>query len=258
MTVTTGSVAEAASGARAIRARGIRMIKVKVGGKLGPAHDLARIAAIHEVAPRLAADSRRQCGGFAGGRHGVGARAAGAGRGAPLCWSSGCQGRPRRRAGRWRPTAAGWWRRTKPVTTADDARRVVAAQAAQVINIKLMKGGLAEAFDIAAVGARGWARPDDRRQHRIDPGDDGVGVFRRGAGRLPFCGSGYARCSWRRIPLTAGTNSTAGESPSRTSPRAMAWCRDLGPRLAGRVNHETHETHEIAGQIFVCFRGPQA
>ncbi|MBL9201854.1 MAG: hypothetical protein JNL39_15190, partial [Opitutaceae bacterium] len=38
MTVTTGTAAEAASAARDIRARGIRQIKVKVGGKLGPAH----------------------------------------------------------------------------------------------------------------------------------------------------------------------------------------------------------------------------
>jgi hypothetical protein len=51
MTVTTGSAAEAAEAARDIRARGIRMIKVKVGGKAGPAHDLARLQAIHEIAP---------------------------------------------------------------------------------------------------------------------------------------------------------------------------------------------------------------
>src|SRR5262249_4632950 len=51
MTVTTGSAAEAADAARAIRKRGIKMIKVKVGGKGGAAHDLERIAAIHAVAP---------------------------------------------------------------------------------------------------------------------------------------------------------------------------------------------------------------
>ncbi|MSU72773.1 MAG: hypothetical protein EXS43_10585, partial [Opitutus sp.] len=43
MTVTTGSVAEAAAAARAIGQRGIRMIKVKVGGAQD---DLARVAAI--------------------------------------------------------------------------------------------------------------------------------------------------------------------------------------------------------------------
>src|SRR5262249_12407788 len=51
MTVTTRTAAQAAADARAIRARGIRMIKVKVGGPKGAAHDLARVAAIHEAAP---------------------------------------------------------------------------------------------------------------------------------------------------------------------------------------------------------------
>ncbi|MCX6951028.1 MAG: hypothetical protein NTV51_02400, partial [Verrucomicrobia bacterium] len=51
MTVTTGTAAEAADATRAILRRGIRMVKVKVGGKAGPAHDLERVAAIHGVAP---------------------------------------------------------------------------------------------------------------------------------------------------------------------------------------------------------------
>jgi len=37
------------------------------------------------------------------------------------------------------------------VTSADDARRVVAERAAGAINIKLMKGGVAAALDIVAV-----------------------------------------------------------------------------------------------------------
>ncbi|MBA3849863.1 MAG: dipeptide epimerase [Opitutus sp.] len=51
MTVTTGTAAQAAADAKAIRARGIRQIKVKVGGPKGPAHDLERITAILEAAP---------------------------------------------------------------------------------------------------------------------------------------------------------------------------------------------------------------
>ena len=51
MTVTTGSPEQAAVDARAIRARRIRQIKVKVGGPKGTAHDLARLSAIHEAAP---------------------------------------------------------------------------------------------------------------------------------------------------------------------------------------------------------------
>src|SRR5262249_61141204 len=51
MTVTTGSVEEAAADARAISARGIRTIKIKIGsGDL--ALDLARVAAVAEVAPK--------------------------------------------------------------------------------------------------------------------------------------------------------------------------------------------------------------
>jgi len=50
MTVTTGTVEQAAAAAHAIRARGIRTIKVKIGsGDL--ALDLARVAAISEAAP---------------------------------------------------------------------------------------------------------------------------------------------------------------------------------------------------------------
>ncbi len=51
MTVTTGTAAQAAEDARAIRARGIRQIKVKVGGAKGPMHDLERVGAIAAAAP---------------------------------------------------------------------------------------------------------------------------------------------------------------------------------------------------------------
>ena len=150
MTVTTGTVAQAAASAKAIRDRGIRLIKVKVGGKGGSAHDLARLAAIHEVAPGAPliidgnagvprADARELVLGLrrlgitpavleqwlAKGDH-AGAR--------ELAEFSG-----------W-PVAA-----DESVTTAAEARAVVAERAAQIINIKLMKAGLAEVLDIAAV-----------------------------------------------------------------------------------------------------------
>ena len=51
MTVTTGTPESAGVAARNIRARGIRTIKAKVGGKGGTAGDLARISAILEAAP---------------------------------------------------------------------------------------------------------------------------------------------------------------------------------------------------------------
>ncbi len=150
MTVTTGTAAEAAAAARAIRARGIRMIKVKVGGKAGPAHDLERIAAIHAVAPEspLILD----------GNAGVSRAAA-----AELVRGLQARGIVPALLEQWLAkddldgaraliAETGWLvAADETVTTADDARRVVAARSAQVINIKLMKAGLAEAFEIAAV-----------------------------------------------------------------------------------------------------------
>ncbi|MBU8895671.1 dipeptide epimerase [Corallococcus sp. H22C18031201] len=51
MTVTAGDVAHAVSSTRAILARGIRTLKVKVGA-LSPDEDAARLVAIHQEAPR--------------------------------------------------------------------------------------------------------------------------------------------------------------------------------------------------------------
>jgi L-alanine-DL-glutamate epimerase-like enolase superfamily enzyme len=153
MTVTTGSAAEAAAGARAIRARGIRMIKVKVGGKLGAAHDLARIAAIHEVAPDspLILDGNAGVSRAAASELVRGIKALGVVPALLEQWLA----KDDLAGARALAEESGWLvAADETVTTANDARRVVSARAAQVINIKLMKGGLAEAFDIAAV-ARG-------------------------------------------------------------------------------------------------------
>jgi L-alanine-DL-glutamate epimerase-like enolase superfamily enzyme len=58
MTITTGDAAHAASSARAIEARGIGIIKLKVG-KESPAIDAERLAAVHDAAPtaRLLCDA---------------------------------------------------------------------------------------------------------------------------------------------------------------------------------------------------------
>ena len=157
MTVTTGSAAEAAEAARDIRGRGIRMIKVKVGGKLGPAHDLARIAAIHDVAP----DSPLILDGNAGV-----ARAAASelvrglkARSITPALLEQWLAKDDFAGARALMAESGWLvAADETVTTADDARRVVAERAAQVINIKLMKGGLAEALDIAAVARHAGLR----------------------------------------------------------------------------------------------------
>lgn len=153
MTVTTGSAAEAASAARAIRARGIRMIKVKVGGKPGPAHDLARLAAIHDVAPDapLILDGNAGVSRAAASELVRGLKALGIVPALLEQWLA----KDDLDGARALIEETGWLvAADETVTTAADARRVVAARSAQVINIKLMKAGLAEAFDIAAV-ARG-------------------------------------------------------------------------------------------------------
>ena len=150
MTVTTGSAAEAADSARSILRRGIRMIKVKVGGKLGPAHDLERIAAIHAVAP----DSPLILDGNAGLSRVAATelvRGLKARRITPALleqWLAKADF-----AGAHALIAESGWlvAADESVTSAADARRVADAGAAQVINIKLMKAGIAEALDIAAV-----------------------------------------------------------------------------------------------------------
>lgn len=150
MTVTTGTAAEAATAARDIRARGIRMIKVKIGGKEGPAHDLARLTAIHETAP----DSPL----ILDGNAGVSREAA-----RELVRGLKARGIAPALLEQWLPKTdlegmralhleSGWLvAADESVTTAEDARRVVAAEAGQVINIKLMKAGLLAALEIAAV-----------------------------------------------------------------------------------------------------------
>ncbi|MEI8088261.1 MAG: dipeptide epimerase [Opitutaceae bacterium] len=148
MTVTTGSVAQAADAARSIRARGIRMIKVKVGGAGGPSGDLARVAAIQTAAPDSplildgnAGLSRAAASELVRGLKAVGITPAlleqwlakddlaGA---AALIKESG-----------WKVAA------DESACTADDARALAVAGAAHVVNIKLMKSGILAALELA-------------------------------------------------------------------------------------------------------------
>ncbi len=150
MTITTGSVADAEAAARDIGRRGIRIIKVKIGGPAGPAHDLARIAMIREIAPEAplildgnASMSRPAASELA---RGLKARAI-----EPTLLEQ------------WLPkedlpgmaalhAETGWTvAADESVVTPMDALRVAHAGAAQVINIKLMKAGVAAALDIVAI-----------------------------------------------------------------------------------------------------------
>jgi L-Ala-D/L-Glu epimerase len=149
MTVTTGSAEDAAVAARDIGRRGIRMIKVKIGGKAGAAHDLARLAAIHEVAPAAplildgnAGVSRAEARELIAGLKRLGI--------APALLE---QWLPKDDLAGMRVLHAesGWAvAADESACTAADVRRIAGERAAQVINIKLMKAGVAEALDIVA------------------------------------------------------------------------------------------------------------
>jgi L-alanine-DL-glutamate epimerase-like enolase superfamily enzyme len=144
MTVTTGTATEAADNARAIRKRGIRMIKVKVGGKLGPAHDLERVGAISEVAPDspLILDGNAGVSRAAASELVRGLKARGIVPALLEQWLA----KDDLAVARALAEESGWLvAADESVTSADDARRVVAERAAGAINIKLMKGGVAAA-----------------------------------------------------------------------------------------------------------------
>jgi L-alanine-DL-glutamate epimerase-like enolase superfamily enzyme len=149
MTITTGSPSEAADAARDIRRRGIRLIKVKVGGRAGVAADLARVRAISEAAPDspLVLDanaglSRADAGALARGLRDQGVTPA-----LLEQWLA----KDDLAGMRALHEETGWTvAADEAVTCASDALRVAAEGAAQVINIKLMKAGILEALQVAA------------------------------------------------------------------------------------------------------------
>lgn len=155
MTITTGSAEEAGASAKAIRARGIRLIKVKIGGVATAAEDLARIVAVHAVAP----DAPLVLDGNAGLTTAVAGELVAALKARGVVPALLEQWLPKddlagmaalARESGW-PVAA-----DESVTTREDALKVAEAGAAQVINIKLMKAGVAAALDVVEVArARG-------------------------------------------------------------------------------------------------------
>jgi L-alanine-DL-glutamate epimerase-like enolase superfamily enzyme len=149
MTVTMGSVEEAAAAVQEIRARGIRTIKVKIGGGNG-ARDLARLVAIHKTAPEApliidgnAGLDRETAWDLVRGMKANDIFPAVLEQWLPKGDLGGM--RELHEVSGW-PVAA-----DESVSTVSDARRVVAERAAQVINIKLMKAGIAEALGIVDV-----------------------------------------------------------------------------------------------------------
>jgi L-alanine-DL-glutamate epimerase-like enolase superfamily enzyme len=148
MTVTTGTAAQAETDARAIVARGIRMIKIKIGsGDL--TLDLDRILAIRSVAPDAPLILDGNCGYSADGT---------------LQLLALLHERAIQPALMEQPVAKDdllgmaqviQWGGTpvaadESAASAADVVKLAGARAANVINIKLMKCGVAEALDIAA------------------------------------------------------------------------------------------------------------
>ncbi|WP_437639711.1 dipeptide epimerase [Sorangium sp. So ce854] len=149
ITITTGSPERAEEAARRASAMGFRVLKVKVGGRLA-ASDPARLEAICAAAPRASLILDGNGGLTAGEALALVAHARRIGADVALLeqpvprddWEG--MREVTRRAGV--DVAA-----DESVACAEDVLRVAAERAATVVNIKLMKGGIAEALDIAAV-----------------------------------------------------------------------------------------------------------
>jgi L-alanine-DL-glutamate epimerase-like enolase superfamily enzyme len=153
MTVTTGTADAAANSAREIRARGIRMIKVKIGGATGSAHDLARISAIHEVSPEspLILDGNAGLTRAAASELIRGLKSRDIAPALLEQWLAKDDIDGLRALG----AESGWLvAADESVTSPDDATRLAEARAVHVFNIKLMKEGVAAALGIVEVARR--------------------------------------------------------------------------------------------------------
>jgi L-alanine-DL-glutamate epimerase-like enolase superfamily enzyme len=149
MTITTGSVEQASTAALEILARGIRTLKVKVGGG-ELAHDLQRLVAIHAVAPDaplivdgnggMTVDAALE---LVGALHMQNIRPVLLEQPVPADdWQGMVQ------LARWGgvPVAA-----DETASSAANVLRIASEGAAQVVNIKLQKAGVLEALEIAAI-----------------------------------------------------------------------------------------------------------
>jgi L-alanine-DL-glutamate epimerase-like enolase superfamily enzyme len=149
MTITTGTAAEAATAAADILARGIHTIKIKIGAG-DDALDIERIAAVRAAAPHSPMLLDGNCG-FSADRALQLLAALDTQELRPLLFEQPVAKNDwegMRQVTRWGgvPVAA-----DESVAGASDALRVAQERAAQVVNIKLMKCGIVEALDIAAV-----------------------------------------------------------------------------------------------------------
>lgn len=147
MTVTTGTAAQAAGDARAIRGRGIRQIKVKVGGPKGALHDLERVGAIAAAVP----DAPLILDGNAGISREHARELVKGLRAAKITPALLEQWLPKDdlHGMRLLREESGWLvAADESACSGDDVARLADAHAADVVNIKLMKAGVATALDI--------------------------------------------------------------------------------------------------------------
>lgn len=133
--------------ASTIAARGAQTIKIKVGGDLQA--DVARVAAIHAAAPACALTLDANQGYVASGAVELIARLRAAG--IPIALFEQPVHRHDRMGLRFVSEHAGVAvAADEAVVRASDVVELAALGACQVVNLKLMKGGLVEAFDIVA------------------------------------------------------------------------------------------------------------
>jgi L-alanine-DL-glutamate epimerase-like enolase superfamily enzyme len=148
MTITAGSIKHAVQSALAIQKRGIRTIKIKIGG--APDIDLQRIKGIHAAVPNASLVLDGNCGYDAEGALKLLAQLHS--NNIPIALFEQPVGR-HDLAGLRRVTHEGGVlvAADESVTTAEDALRIVQERAATHINIKLMKAGIVEGLSIAAI-----------------------------------------------------------------------------------------------------------
>lgn len=149
MTITTGTMEQASVAAQDILARGIHVIKVKIGsGNIDL--DLERIAAIHAAAPAAPLILDGNCG-FSADSALLLLSVLRAQNITPHLFE---QPVPRedldglRQVSQWGGVSVV---ADESVSNLDDALKVIQAQAAHVVNVKLMKCGIIEALDIVAL-----------------------------------------------------------------------------------------------------------
>ncbi len=150
MTITTGTAGEAREAALQIARRGIRLIKAKIGGPGGPDADLDRISAIREALPDspLILDGNAGIGRADAARLVRGLKARGIHPELLEQWLA----KDDLHGMRALAEESGWKvAADESVSSAEDARLVARAGAAQVINVKLMKAGISEALKVVAV-----------------------------------------------------------------------------------------------------------